>query len=128
MSRLVVVADDDEDDIEFFRMAMNIVDREATVISFRDGEEVLDFLRASTSVFPDFIFLDLNMPKYDGIACLSEIKKNARLTDVPVIICSTSNSQKDVMRAMELGASEYITKPTSLKALARLIQIWIEAQ
>lgn len=67
---------------------------------------------------PDYIFLDLNMPLMTGKECLQQIRKLPRLSDVPVIIYSTSASQRDIQDSMELGASTFITKPPQIAVLA----------
>ena len=61
---------------------------------------------------PDFIFLDINLPKMDGFECLEEIKKDAGLKDIPVIIYTTSKSKKDYEKSQLLGAAGFLSKPS----------------
>jgi CheY-like chemotaxis protein len=81
-----------------------------------DGEDALKQLR-SPAQLPDYIFLDLNMPGMDGTQCLSELKKDTKLKDIPVIIYSTSGYRKDMDFTHILGASHYITKLSDIYML-----------
>lgn len=66
---------------------------------------------------PDFIFLDLNMPKMYGRTCLAELRKDVRLATIPVIIFTTSSDPKDINEIRKLGASYFLTKPYNLQKL-----------
>ena len=66
---------------------------------------------------PDFIFLDLNMPRLNGKECLIEIKKLPKYSKVPLIIYTTSSNQKDKQEIMQLGAHYFLTKPTRISEL-----------
>lgn len=118
-SQIYLIVDDDADDIEFFCEAIDNLDKSATCYIAHDGEEALKILRKKSDALPDYIFLDLNMPRMDGKTCLSEIKNNSTLKHLPVIIYTTSNHQKDRDETALLGASHYMVKPTSYKALQR---------
>lgn len=80
-----------------------------------DGVEALSFLRQegkyANSPRPDLILLDLNLPKKDGREVLSEIKSDPNLKRIPVIILTTSQDEEDVLKAYNLNANCYITKP-----------------
>ena len=116
MSKTFFIADDDADDHDFFMDALKAVCATCTLLQAYNGEEALDFLDKQLEV-PDFIFLDLNMPKLSGKQCLKEIKNNAKLRDVPVIIYTTSTVQTDKDETLHLGAAQYLVKPTSLQTL-----------
>jgi CheY-like chemotaxis protein len=81
-----------------------------------NGVEALKLLRSSQSL-PDFIFLDLNMPKMDGRECLKELKKDDTLKDIPVIIYSTSEYSLDITATKELGADYFLTKLSDIYPL-----------
>jgi CheY-like chemotaxis protein len=117
MRRTCLLVDDDEDDTEIFCMALREAD---PAIDFRTAGNGLDALRMlrEPGFVPDYIFLDLNMPLMSGKECLEEIRKDVHLRDVPVIIYTTSASQKDIQDTMELGASSFITKPPRISVLA----------
>lgn len=101
----------------------------------RDGEEAMDFLLkrspytdAST---PNLILLDLNLPKKDGREVLEEIKQNADLDGIPIIILTTSQSEDDVAKCYKLQASCFVTKPIDLEEFVKVIrsldEFWFSA-
>ena len=80
----------------------------------RDGEEALELLKQQT---PDLVLLDLMLPKTDGFKVLEAIRADERLRDIPVIVVSNLGQPKDVRRAKELGATEYLIKSETPIAL-----------
>ena len=112
-----LLVDDDEDDREVFCLALNQVDPSVTCITACDGLEALLILEEE-SIVPDYIFLDLNMPRMDGKECLREIRKQKHLAHVPVIIFSTSSADKEKAETKRLGATSFIVKPPRLSTLA----------
>src|SRR6185295_8714925 len=84
----------------------------------------------ATAPRPALILLDLNMPRKDGREALLEIKANAALRQIPIVVLTTSQADEDICRAYDLGANSYITKPVSFAALVDLLQVlgryWIE--
>ena len=116
-----LLIDDDPDDQEFFLEATKEVD-EAIECSFASScEEALETLKNKTDL-PDYIFLDLNMPKVDGKKCLIEIKKLFHLQHIPVIIYSTSSLKKDIEETALLGAVYFLTKPSAFRELCSGIE------
>jgi len=98
----------------------------ATTLHFaEDGEQAMAYLRAGatdpSAVRPHLILLDLNLPKKDGRAVLSEIKADAELRLIPVVVLTTSSASDDITRAYSLQANSYITKPVDFSEFARLI-------
>lgn len=83
----ILLADDDTDDCLFFKDALEELALSVTLTTVRDGVELMRHL--STQVLPDVIFLDLNMPRKNGYECLTEIKLNAKLATIPVVVYST---------------------------------------
>lgn len=84
----------------------------------RDGEEAMEFLgrkgKYANAVRPDLILLDLNMPKKDGRAVLTDIKNDEGLRSIPVVVLTTSVAEQDILKAYNLHANCYITKPVDL--------------
>jgi two-component system, chemotaxis family, response regulator Rcp1 len=84
----------------------------------RDGVEAITFLRREAGYTnaprPDLVLLDLNLPRKDGREVLSEIKDDAQLRDIPVVILTTSSAEQDIARAYERHANCYITKPVDM--------------
>ena len=117
MRRTCLLVDDDDDDTEIFCMALMEAHPAIDCRTVSNGLEALRMLKEPGFV-PDYIFLDLNMPLMSGKECLQEIRKEVHLREVPVIIYTTSASQKDIQDTMELGASYFITKPPRISVLA----------
>lgn len=112
-----LIVDDDADDIDFFCEAVHEIFTDAVCSVARDGEEALGLLRQKSGPLPDFIFLDMNMPRMDGKACLAELKKDDGLKHIPVVIYSTSSHPRDKTETLALGADYYLVKATSFKKL-----------
>lgn len=112
--------DDDQDDREAFMHALNEIDPSIIGITANSAEEGLEKLDDG-SVIPSYIFLDLNMPRMDGWACLREIKKRKNLKHIPVIIFSTAECLKDRLELQHLEIARYITKPNTLGEFTRAI-------
>ena len=91
-----------------------------------DGVEAIRFLRGedgySGSPRPDLILLDLNLPRKDGHQVLAEIKTDDGLRQIPVIVLTTSENERDVFRAYDLNANCYVTKPSGLDQLVNVMQ------
>lgn len=111
----ILLVDDDEDDHDIFREAIAIVRPECKMVFAKDGEQGLSQL--STGMHPDFIFLDINMPKMDGKEFLKQIKTDPHLQKIPVIIYSTSKHKSTLGEYIAMGASSYITKPSEFNLL-----------
>jgi len=124
LKKICLLVDDDEDDTEIFSLAMDGASSDVACFFARDGIEAIKMLDEG-SVRPDYIFLDLNMPLMSGKECLVEIRKRPQLSDVPVIIFSTSASQRDIVETRALGASAFITKPPLIATLtSKLIEVF----
>jgi chemotaxis family two-component system response regulator Rcp1 len=80
-----------------------------------DGEAALSYLRTEQLPCPDFVLLDLNLPKKDGREVLSEMKADPKLRHLPVIIFSSSEAEQDLLQAYQLQASCFVTKAVDLE-------------
>lgn len=116
-----LLIDDDIDDQEIFSLVLKSVNPSIACIIANDGVEAVSRLAAEENLNPDYIFLDLNMPRMDGKECLQEIKKIDRLKQTPVIIYSTSSEQKDIVETRRLGASDYLEKQSSVADLKKML-------
>src|SRR3982751_6890989 len=110
-NQLLFLVDDDIDDHEIFKSALAKVDADLELLTATNGYEALDVLLASNPL-PDYIFVDLNMPRMGGLQFLKEIKQTETLKNIPVIIYSTSSNPGDIAKTRELGAVSFITKPS----------------
>jgi CheY-like chemotaxis protein len=105
--KIIFTADDDADDLFFFREAIKDFDPSFKVVTARNGGEALHALQKFT---PDIIFLDINMPVMDGFKCLQIIRTSMKhLDSVCIAILTTSNLMYE--QAMSLGANFYFVKP-----------------
>jgi CheY-like chemotaxis protein len=111
-----LLIDDDLDDHEIFSMALEEIPLDVKLTSAYNATQALDMLK-SGKISPDFIFLDLNMPRINGKQCLVEIKNLPLAESIPVIIYSTSSEIKDLLEVQRLGAEAYIVKSSSIKDL-----------
>lgn len=112
----VFYADDDAEDCELFSEALRQLDNDIRTIIARDGREALAFLE-NTRELPDYIFLDINMPLVNGKTVLIEVKKNARLRNIPVIMYSTTSDTNEIKEYYKLGAHDFLIKPNNFPSL-----------
>ncbi|ELR73034.1 two-component response regulator [Fulvivirga imtechensis AK7] len=115
------LVDDDPDDREIFALALHDINHSYKCTTAKNGVEALEKLSKDQAFLPDFIFLDLNMPKLSGKNCLKKIRENSRLLQVPVIIYSTSSYENDIEETRQLGATHYLVKPASISYLSELL-------
>jgi DNA-binding response OmpR family regulator len=116
----VMVIDDDKDDQQFIRRAINDLFPNMECISISNGKDALKFIDENPPP-PSYIFLDLNMPYLNGFEFLKEFKKERGNIETTVYIYSTSSNPRDKEKAKSLGADDYIVKYSDLNSLkARL--------
>lgn len=117
----VFVTDDDDDDRLLFQEVIRELPYLVHLSMARDGEETINILNQSQQL-PDILFLDLNMPLKNGLECLKEIKAIHKLSNLPVIIFSTSSYPAAIDQAYNAGAHLYIRKPNDFLSFKRSIQ------
>jgi len=117
----ICLADDDQDDRLFFTDAFDELKIKTKVSTFNDGVELMNYLNDADSVLPNVLFLDLNMPKKNGLECLLEIKKNENLNDIAIAIYSTSSSEEHIEETFINGANIYIKKPSDFETLKKIL-------
>lgn len=92
-----------------------------------DGVEAMEFLRHQgrfgDAPRPDLILLDLNLPRKDGREVLAEVKADPELKRIPVVVLTTSRSEEDVLRAYDLHANCYVTKPVDLTQFMKIVNL-----
>ena len=116
----VYLIDDDQDHILLISRAIRETSGNTAVQAVDDGATALAALRQE-KVAPDLILLDINMPGLSGFDVLAQIKADARLKLTPVVMLTSSELPSDIMRAYELGASGYISKPSYLHDLRAVL-------
>lgn len=117
----VLIIDDDEDDRFFMQSAFEADSSTTQVQSAADGQAGLDWLSA-TDALPDVVLLDLNMPGLTGFEVLEQLKQSSRWRAMPIVILTTSDSSTDQEQALQLGAIQFITKPTTHQGLAAIAE------
>jgi DNA-binding NtrC family response regulator len=120
--RKFFLIDDDIDDQEIFLMALKAVNTNIACVTVDDSIEGLRMLREDTSFIPDYIFIDVNIPKMNGMQCLPELKKINHLKDVELIMFSTSSDPRNIDESKVLGASQFMIKPSSLQELIEALR------
>lgn len=132
----ILVVDDDADDLLFITGAIRKHVPDAQVETCTDGHDLLDRLRGEGAYAgqdnpkPDLITLDLNMPRLAGGPALREIRQDAALRHIPVVILSTSEAESDIEMAYDNGSNAFVTKPHSyqsyLSTIATLCDFWLD--
>ena len=124
---LILVVDDDKEDRALFCEAASGIDNDIKFLIAEDGLEALKILD-QTAVLPNYIFLDINMPKMNGKEFLTRAKKNARFKQIPVVMYSTTSQAKEIEECFKLGAYDFLIKPPSFQKLVDdLRSIFVEA-
>lgn len=123
----IVLADDDKDDCSFFEKALKEISIDTNLTIVHDGEKLMNYLYGNSEHLPDVLFLDLSMPRKNGIECLSEIKESTQLKDLLIVMFSTSfpqerNYEENIISLLlKLGAHDYIRKSSDLEQLRKVI-------
>ncbi len=133
----ILLADDDEDDRLLAIEALREAKLANAIATVADGEELMDYLHhrgkysdPASSPRPGLILLDLNMPRKDGREALDEIRADADLRRIPIVVLTTSEAEEDILRTYELGVNSFITKPVSFEGLVQIMRTlrsyWLE--
>ena len=118
---IILTAEDDPEDFEFFQEAIREIDPSIVLFWATNGLELLNILDQSILI-PDFIFLDINMPRMDGRTCFAEIKKHEKFRDVPVVVYSTSKDKKEIVH-FETHRARFLVKPNNFRQLVMSLKI-----
>ncbi|HEU5289317.1 MAG TPA: response regulator [Cyclobacteriaceae bacterium] len=132
----ILMVEDNINDAELTMRALKKHHLVNNMIHLTDGEQALDFIfgtgsysNRDTSHLPKVIFLDLKMPKVNGLEVLEKVKSDPRTKAIPVIILTSSEEDPDIKRSYELGANSYIVKPVEFsnfsKKIAELGMYWM---
>ncbi|ADV50101.1 response regulator [Cellulophaga sp. E16_2] len=116
----VYLADDDQDDRQFFSDALQELPINIELTTFQNGVDLMADL-FSEAALPKAIFLDLKMPMMDGFECLADIKAEEKFRGIDVIIYSTSFNDWEVEKLQEMGANSYLQKPSSFNQLKTVL-------
>jgi CheY-like chemotaxis protein len=112
-----LIIDDDEDDQEIFVMCVNKISDHIRCTTMNNGVEAIALLQADESYSPEYIFIDMNMPKMNGIECLKHIRAIERLRNSSIFMYSTTSETSVVSQSKALGATDFIIKPAKTAEL-----------
>lgn len=117
----IFYADDDLEDLDFFTDVTQTIDRGIKVVTHENGADLIDALY-NPPPSPHIIFLDLNMPGRNGFDVLEQLKTTEHLKEIPVVIFSTSNDERNIAKSRALGANFYLPKLPSYEAFKKSIE------
>src|SRR4051812_20235942 len=116
----ILLADDDENDRLFFRLAVETAGLSNPIMEFANGQGVIDYLKVPCSP-ASLLVLDLKMPRASGFDVLAWLRTRPELSQLPVVILSASEQEEDVRKALALGAVDYRVKPTHHDELIQFV-------
>lgn len=123
----ILLAEDDEDDLEIFREIVLEVPSNVQLQVVSNGLQLMKTLQLMPRL-PDVIFLDLNMPFKNGLQCLKEIREREEWKSLTIIVLTTSSNPEQINRAKELGADNYLVKFTSFNAFKQALLNCLQIQ
>ena len=122
----ILLVEDNPGDIQLTRIALEDNKMSVNLSVVEDGVEALEFLRKkgkyADAPHPDLVLLDLNLPRKDGREVLAEMKADKILKRIPVVILTTSQAEEDVLKAYNLCANCYITKPVDFDQFVKIVR------
>lgn len=134
--RYILLVEDNPDDEELTLLSLRKSNLAHNIVVVRDGVEAIDFLFGTgkyagrdVSLMPTVIFLDLKLPKLDGLGVLKRLRADERTRMLPIVVLTSSSQDDDVLASYSLGANSYVRKPVEfgafVDALSRLGQYWL---
>ena len=130
----ILMVEDNPGDVRLTKEALNGAKLRNQLDVVKDGVEAMAFLRQvgkyANATLPDLILLDLNLPKKDGREVLAEIKSDEHLRRIPVVILTSSQAEQDILKAYDLNANAYVSKPVDLEQFITVVRtiedFWLE--
>ncbi len=121
-SKPILLVEDDNVDVMTVKRALADLRVRNPLVHSTNGEEALEYLQAQSNKKPCLILLDLNMPKMNGVEFLRTIKTDKALKNIPVVVLTTSKSEKDIAEIFENGVAGYVVKPADYKKFVEAIR------
>ncbi len=130
----ILLVEDNPGDVRLTREALRDAKVRNNMETVADGVEAMAFLRKegrySSSIRPDLILLDLNLPKKSGLEVLKEVKTDEDLRRIPIVVLTTSQAEQDIVKSYDLHANAYIAKPVELTQFVSVVKaiedFWLE--
>lgn len=121
----VLLVEDSEADADLVREAIEGGKLIINLSVVKDGEEAMDYLQRlgkyKDASRPDLVLLDLNLPKKNGQEVLREVKADADLSLIPIVVLTTSSADEDILRSYQLHANAYIAKPVEFESFIKIV-------
>ncbi|MBF0566837.1 MAG: response regulator [Nitrospirae bacterium] len=122
----ILLVEDDQGDVDLMMEGLNKAKILINMNVVDDGVKAMKYLRHEApytdSAVPDLLLLDLNLPLKDGREVLAEIKSDENLKTIPIVVLTTSDSEKDILKSYSLGANCYLTKPVNFSRFVEMVQ------
>jgi len=124
----ILIVEDDPKDVELTLTALEEYNLANEVVVAHDGAEALDYLycrgdfKARSTDNPAVMLLDLKLPKVDGLEVLKQIKSDAKLNMIPVVVLTSSKEEKDMVASYRLGVNAYVVKPVDFHEFVNAIK------
>lgn len=129
MTKTILLVEDNPDDVKLTLRAFKQHNFQNSIVVAHDGVEALDYLFGTgpyagrdVSARPLVVFLDLNLPKLDGLEVLKRIRSDPRTALQPVVILTSSKEEMDMMSGYQLGANSYVRKPVDFDAFVEAVR------
>jgi len=124
----ILLVEDNPNDAELTQRALRKVNLGTKVAIARDGAEAIDYLMGNKPK-PKVVFLDLKLPKIDGIEVLRRTRADSRTRSIPVVVLTSSQEERDISECYKLGVNSYVVKPVEFdrfyKAVGDLATYWL---
>jgi len=121
ISKTAILIDDDQDDLDILEESIKDYSPEIACFQFTSATNAIDSILAGSTLLPDFIFVDYNMPLVNGEECVREFRKNHDFDETIIVVMSTSISAKVATQLSSMGANYTFQKPASYKAYQGII-------
>ncbi len=132
----ILYAEDNDNDIELTIEAFKLTKLDNPLIILKNGQEVLDFVRCEGSyadkkcIKPALVLMDIKMPKITGLEALEILKKKEGFCSIPIVMLTASEMERDLIKAYQLGANGFVTKPFDFveykKTIEAIVNYWIQ--
>ena len=127
---LILLVEDNPDDEKLTLRAMKLSKLEGNIVVARDGAEALEALFGLEAILPNLVVLDLKLPKVSGLEVLQKVRADERTQNLPIVVLTSSDEEKDITESYSLGANSYVRKPVDfdefLDAVKQVGGYWIK--